>query len=113
VTQRSAKQGENRVPSILTEVSNMLGQLPSEVRFPVFQRLGFVIRRLQEQFTTSSELSEEGCFPTFGLTDAGIVRAAQGGFLVLTDDFRLAGYLMKQGIGTMNFNHLRTYLLPG
>jgi hypothetical protein len=99
-------------PSILTEVSNMLGQLPSEVRFPVLQKFSIAIRHLQEHFTTSSELSQETCFPRFGLTDASIVRAAQGEFLVLTDDFRLAGYLAKRGIDALNFNHLRTYLLP-
>ncbi len=53
-------------------------------------------------------------FPKFGLTDTGIVHSARGRFLVLTDDFRLAGYLQRQGIDVVNFNYLRTaYLLGG
>jgi len=99
-------------PSVLTEVSNLLGQLGEPIRFSVFQRFSLGIQRLQEDFTPSRELVQERCFPKFGLTDAGIVHSAKGKFLVLTDDFRLAGYLERQGIDVVNFNHLRmTYLL--
>lgn len=98
-------------PSILTEVSNLLGQLPKGSWVSVFQRFSEGIQRFREHFTPSSELAQEPCFPRFGLTDAGIVQSAQGKFLVLTDDFDLAGYLEQRGIDVVNFNHLRTYLL--
>jgi hypothetical protein len=101
-------------PSILTEVSNFLGQPPQGLRLSLLQRLSFGIQRLREDFTPSVELVRESCFPRFGLTDAGIVHSARGRFLVLTDDFRLAGYLQRHEIDVVNFNHLRTaYLLGG
>jgi hypothetical protein len=100
-------------PSVLTEVSNLLGQLPESVRLPVFEVFSVGIHTFQEQFTPSRELAQESCFPKFGLTDAGIVESAKGKFLVLTDDFRLAGYLKRRGIDVINFNHLRMpYLFP-
>jgi hypothetical protein len=99
-------------PSVLTEVSNFLGELGEAVRFSVFQGFSLGIQRFQEDFTPSRELAQERCFPKFGLTDTGILRSAKGKFLVLTDDFKLAGYLERQGIDVLNFNHLRmTYLL--
>jgi hypothetical protein len=100
-------------PNVLTEVSNLLGQLPEGAHFPVFQRFSLGIQHFQEQFLPSRELAQESCFPKFGLTDAGIVQSAKGRFLVLTDDFRLAGYLERRGIDVINFNHLRMpYLFP-
>ena len=99
-------------PSVLTEVSNLLGHLHDRTRLSAFQRFSAAIQRFQEDFTPSRELAQERCFPKFGLTDAGIVHSAKGKFLVLTDDFPLAGYLERQGIDVVNFNHLRmAYLL--
>ena len=100
-------------PSILTEVSNLLGQLSEGIRLSVLRSFSFSLQRFQEDFTPSVELARESCFPKFGLTDAGIVHSARGRFLVLTDDFRLAGYLQRQGIDVVNFNHLRTAYLLG
>ena len=100
-------------PNILTEVSNLLGQLPQGIRRPVFQIVSRVIQAFYEEFTLSRDLAQESCFPMFGLTDTGIVQSAKGKFLVLTDDFRLAGYLAKREIDVINFNHLRmSYLFP-
>jgi uncharacterized protein YaiI (UPF0178 family) len=46
-------------------------------------------------------------FFRFGLTDAAIANAAQRKALVLTDDFRLEGFLRSRNIAAINFNHLR------
>jgi hypothetical protein len=35
---------------------------------------------------------------------------AKGNYLVMTDDFRLAGYLQKEAVDVINFNHIRTLL---
>lgn len=43
----------------------------------------------------------------FGLTDAAILAVALGGYLVLTDDFRLAGYMESRALPVLNFTHLR------
>lgn len=97
-------------PNVLTEVSNLLGQLPEPIRIPVFRGFSLAIQPFQEHFTPSRELAHQRHFPNFGLTDIGIVQGAKGKFLVLTDDLRLAHYLGRQGIDVVNFNHLRTYL---
>ncbi|MDY7005348.1 MAG: hypothetical protein SWX82_15805 [Cyanobacteriota bacterium] len=48
-------------------------------------------------------------FTKYGLTDSGIISLAQGKYLVLTEDFKLANYLEKFEIDTVNFNNLRMY----
>jgi rRNA-processing protein FCF1 len=94
-------------PSILTEVSNLLGQLPDSLKYSFYQHFAHAIRDMHEQYTPSQELGNEKAFPRFGLTDTAILQAASGKYLVLTDDFRLARYLTSQNIAVMNFNQLR------
>jgi hypothetical protein len=96
-------------PSILTEVSNLLGQLPDSLKYSFYQHFAHAIKDMHEQYTPSQELGNEKAFPRFGLTDAAILHAASGKYLVLTDDFRLARYLEGQNIDVINFNHLRTF----
>lgn len=102
-------------PSILTEVSNLLGQFHYWNRNIIFEGFAKAIQRFQEEFIPSRELANEPFFPKFGLTDTGIIQSARGKFLVLTDDFELAGYLESQAIAVSNFNQLRmTYMFdPG
>ena len=71
------------------------------------------IERFEERFTPSRELARQPHFLKFGFTDTGIVESAKGKFLVLTDDFRLAGYLERREIDVVNFNHLRMAYLLG
>ena len=96
-------------PSILTEVSNLLGQLPEELKYSFYQSFAYGLKDLHEHYTPSQELGDEKGFPKFGLTDTAILQAARGKFLVLTDDFRLTRYLLSQRIDVINFNHLRTF----
>jgi len=95
-------------PSILAEVSNLLGQLPDKLRCAFFEHFANGLRNLDEHYTPSRELGDEKAFPKFGLTDTAILHAASGKYLVLTDDFRLAQYLEGLNIDVINFNHLRT-----
>ena len=96
-------------PSILTEVSNLLGQLPDSLKYSFYQHFAHSIKDMREQYTPSQELGNEKAFPRFGLTDAAILHAASGKYLVLTDDFRLAQFLIGQNIGVLNFNQLRAF----
>jgi len=96
-------------PSILTEVSNLLGQLPDKLRYAFYEHFANGLKNLHEHYTPSQELGDEKGFPKFGLTDTGILQAASGKYLVLTDDFRLAQYLEGLNIDVINFNHLRTF----
>lgn len=96
-------------PSILTEVSNLLGQLPKNLKISFFRRFSYGLKNLHEHYAASSELAEEKCFPKFGLTDAAILQAARGKIVVLTDDLPLVQFLQHENIEVVNFNHLRNF----
>jgi rRNA-processing protein FCF1 len=96
-------------PSILTEVSNLLGQLPDRLRHSFYQYFAYALKELHEHYTPSQELADEKAFPKFGLTDTAILQAANRKYLVLTDDFRLTQYLLSRNVDVINFNHLRTF----
>jgi hypothetical protein len=95
-------------PNILTEVSNLAGQLPENLKPYFYTIFGRHLSLLEEHYITSGKLSSTPQFAKLGLTDSGIMDLSRGQYLVLTDDFRLAGYLDSQGIDVINFNHLRT-----
>jgi hypothetical protein len=96
-------------PHILTEISNLAGQLYDRARLDVMERLAAGIHLLHEVHTPSIELARTPSFKRFGLTDSGVVSNARGKFLVLTDDFRLSQFLHSEGVHVFNFNHLRMY----
>jgi len=95
-------------PNILTEVSNLSGQLPGNLRSYFYSDFATRIPTLQEQYTTSTTISTSTHFNTFGLTDAGIVETVKGNYLVLTADLDLFGLLQNLGVDAINFNHIRS-----
>jgi rRNA-processing protein FCF1 len=94
-------------PHILTEVSNLAGQLPDHLRERVFEKLALGIPLLEERYTASKTIASGAPFVRFGLTDSAVLHHARGQYLVLTDDFRLSQYLQHEGVDVFNFNHLR------
>jgi hypothetical protein len=96
-------------PRVLTEVSNLLGQLPSTLQYSFYQRFSRGLKSLQERYAASGELADEKCFPKFGLTDTAILQAARGNVVVLTDDLPLAQFLRHEKVDVINFNHLRRF----
>jgi hypothetical protein len=96
-------------PSILTEVSNLLGQLPDSLKYSFYRHFAHAMKNMHEQYTPSQELGNEKGFPRFGLTDTAILQAASGRYLVLSDDLRLTRYLLSQNITVINFNQLRAF----
>lgn len=102
---------ERRVttPHILTEVSNLAGQLPDAHRSACFKMLSRLIGQMPEHYLASSEIATVGVFERFGLTDCGIEQVAVGAYLVLTDDFKLASHLQTIGVDVINFNHIRLH----
>jgi hypothetical protein len=98
-------------PHILTEVSNLAGQLPDHAKPGVFSALTIGLEHLDERHTVALELSKHESFSRFGITDSAVLAHARDELLVLTDDFRLSGYLQSLGVDVFNFNHLRSYLL--
>jgi hypothetical protein len=100
-------------PNILTEVSNLSGQLGEPRRRQYFKHLSQKIgvlygdSRLTEKYTTSADIVRLDHFPRLGLTDSGIIQLAKGAYLVLTDDLMLYSFLSQAGVDVCNFNHLR------
>ena len=94
--------------SILTEVSNLTGQLTEPEKSRCRTLFAEEIKRFEEIYAPSSRICDEQMFPKFGLTDCGIMATNQQ-YLVLTDDLPLAAYLSRQGVDTINFNNIRQY----
>ena len=94
---------------ILTEVSNLMGQLRDPLRTQYFERLQAEICVLQEEPIESSTAAGGQAFVRFGLTDAGIHTLAEDGRLVITGDFPLYMFLSSQNIAVINFNQLRPF----
>jgi hypothetical protein len=92
---------------ILTEVSNLAGQLGGEVRAACFAVFARNIQLLDEHAVASAAVARTPEFVRFGLTDAAILAVAQDRYPVLTDDFRLAGYMESRDLPVLNFTHLR------
>lgn len=95
-------------PHILTEVSNLSGQLPGKLRSHFYDDFAGRIPTLSEHYTSSATVSSLNHFNKFGLTDSGIVETVKGNYLVLTADFELFGLLQNLGVDAINFNHIRT-----
>ncbi len=93
--------------SVLTEVSNLAGQLGSAAREQCFAFFARFIELLQEQHIPSVMLAGLSEFPRFGLTDSGVLQLARGEMIVLTDDLRLAHHMEQHGLPILNFTHLR------
>jgi hypothetical protein len=98
-------------PHVLTEVSNLAGQLGDPLKQAVFRTFAGAIGMLTELQAPAREVSADAAFPRFGITDIAILRNGRDRCLVLTDDFRLSQYLAHEKVDVLNFNHLRTYLL--
>lgn len=97
-------------PNILTEVSNLSGQLGEPIKSQYFEKFASGIGWFNEAYIPSDLLSQEPEFKRFGITDVSLIQAAKGKHLILTDDYRLSQYLQDQHIDVINFNHIRNLL---
>jgi hypothetical protein len=95
-------------PNVLTEVSNLSGQLAENLRVPFYSDFADRIPLLEEHYVPSVGASSMAHFSKIGLTDSAIVRLVKDKYLVLTDDLNLVGYLQNRSIDVINFNHIRT-----
>jgi hypothetical protein len=92
-------------PNILTEVSNLGGQLSGSSKERFFELLAQFIQITAEEYVPSSTISQDTFFIKFGITDRGIFELAKANYLVITDDFKLSAKCKN----SINFNHLRDY----
>lgn len=94
-------------PNILTEVSNLAGDIPDGLRGDFFRLMRQHFELLDETHLPSKNAVASVIFPRFGLTDAVITEVANQRYLVLTDDFPLANYLGSINADVINYNHHR------
>lgn len=95
-------------PNVLTEVSNLAGQLAEPLRRRALVALGVLTGGFEERFRPSKELFQDPHFPILGLADTSIILSVEQGVTVLTDDLDLYVRLSRAGIQAINFNHLRS-----
>lgn len=96
-------------PHILAEVSNLALDGTDLKDRPYAGALIEAIRRTKELYIQKDVILDLDCFPKLGVTDAAILELAnRDGYLVLTDDFPLAGYLQSYECSVINLNHVRT-----
>jgi hypothetical protein len=93
-------------PNILTEVSNLSQAVADRDKAAYFARFAGMLTLIREDYVPSAA-ALAGRWARFGSTDAAIAEIAKKGYLVLTDDLRLAYALQSDGIATLNFNQLR------
>jgi hypothetical protein len=84
-------------PHVLTEVSNLTGQLSGELRREFFQHFGEELKFLDEEFNPAFEVCRNHQFTYLGLTDSAIIRCSKSRYLVLTDDAGLFYALSDEG----------------
>jgi hypothetical protein len=97
-------------PNILTEVNSLANQLGEPERSQCFAIFAQGISVVLDEFYIESRVAATSeKFTKFGLTDCGILKLAREQYLVLTDDLKLAVYLQKEEIDTINFNNIRVY----
>lgn len=77
-------------PNILTEVNSLSNQLGEPERSNCLRIFAASISLLDEHHIDSRIISQRSEFVRFGLTDCGILEAAQNQYLVLTDDLKLS-----------------------
>jgi len=96
-------------PHVLTEVSNLSGQLHGNVKFNYFKKIEQLLdlELVDEKHKTARDISKNQCFHKFGITDTGIIEIAKGKYLVITDDATLAYWLQSNKIDVINFENIR------
>ena len=100
-------------PNILTEVSNLSGQLPEPIKSAYFRDLKKHVGVVHERYRPSRLVCQNPHFVRFGLTDSAIVDLSMKKYLVLTDDLPFYGLLQRLGIDAINFSHIRFFGWPG
>jgi hypothetical protein len=94
-------------PNVLTEASNLAGQLAEPLRRTALAALAAIAHGADERYYASGTLVQEPIYLRLGLTDTAVAVAARENVAVLTDDLDLYGRLANAGATVYNFTHLR------
>jgi hypothetical protein len=98
-------------PNILTEITDLSDGLNTVTAFTFFPSIYPLMKQIEENYRQSFEMMGGPVFNKLGLSDAAIYSLSELGYLVLTDDLELYGYIISNGNYAINLNHIRTEYL--
>ena len=93
-------------PHVLTEVSDLANSLGSPVKEQWFGHFRTTLQLFEEHPLKAQNLSTKDEFLAFGLTDAALSSLC-GEALLVTEDYRLSGYLRSKNLPVINFSDIR------
>lgn len=99
------------LPHVLAEVNSLSSQLPRALLDDYRSSFRTSIAELTEDYLPSTMAASRKEFLYLGLTDAAIIEATIGKFLVLTDDLSLFSSLSRADVDVLNFTTLRTFVV--
>jgi rRNA-processing protein FCF1 len=93
-------------PHVLTEVSNLANPLGSPIKEQWFGHFRRTLQLFEEHPLEAQELSARNEFLVFGLTDTALCTLCED-VLLITEDYRLSGYLRSKNLPVINFCDIR------
>jgi hypothetical protein len=97
-------------PHVLTEVSNLVCDLPEQTKSACLRKFHATFVAIDELPIASMEAAQWQDFHFLGLTDSALALVSRKN-LIVTDDARLVKKMNEAGLEALNFNHLRMYRL--
>jgi hypothetical protein len=98
-------------PHVLTEVSNLVNDLPEQTKSACLKKFYETFVEIDELTIPSMDAAQRPDFHFLGLTDSALALVSDQ-FLIVTDDLRLVKKMNESGLEALNFTHLRVdYLL--
>lgn len=94
-------------PNVLSETSNLLRYIESPAREEISYVFSELIKRTEELFVESHIAVNRPEYSRLGLTDAVLLKLAEGGGVVLTVDSDLCVAAESSGLKAVNYNHIR------
>ena len=95
-------------PNVLTEVDNLVRQIPSKEYAAISAILSDLYRATNEIYQAANLAVGHSIYHHVGLADTISMMVASQVYLVITADFELSNRLNSSGFDALNFNHLRT-----
>lgn len=93
-------------PHVLTELSNLAGQLDTTVCESFREQIARIIQSCDERTAPSASLVVQSSFPRLGLTDVALAELAGRNVLLLTDDLPLYLELISQKRPVIYFTYV-------
>ena len=98
-------------PNVITELSNLAGQLGEPARSNFFSYFSEFVRSecVEERYLETAKVAQDkAAFVRLGVTDVAVKLVTKPeDNLVLTDDFGLFDHLSREGAQVINFSHFR------